>query len=400
MVSEDIPAHALGGLAKHVVALAHALQEQGHELVLMGRDTPTYEDCAAEVGFKGQFIAGFPDPFRLWGEGRLGMINPIKRPLLARRIARAILTHGSGFDVVHYHGHLPMVARYLPESIPFVQTRHDQGSDCIRHTRFTDLGICRETSASACAACLFPDSHGLRAVISAAAVRRYRKDTIESFRVHPVIFVSEFLRSNLKRTAPDAGAGGVVIHNFVDEVALEAVRQNGPSRSESGVVIHIAGRLDRAKGIAEFLAMLAPVMPAGWCVNVYGDGPVRAETQRAHASEGIRFFGHRPNKEVLAALNLASVVVVPSILEEACGTVILEALRMDKVCLALGHGGTPELVRYGSVGQLRLFDEMKDLVTALVGTQSFRVAPGGDSADVRQRLPDLLAVYERLRRPR
>lgn len=73
---------------------------------------------------------------------------------------------------------------------------------------------------------------------------------------------------------------------------------------------------------------------------------------------------------------------------------------MDKVCLALGHGGTPELVRYGSVGQLRLFDEMKDLVTALVGTQSFRVAPGGDSADVRQRLPDLLAVYERLRRPR
>ena len=40
LVSEDIPAPTVGGLGKHVVSLAHALMDAGHEVTLMGATFP------------------------------------------------------------------------------------------------------------------------------------------------------------------------------------------------------------------------------------------------------------------------------------------------------------------------------------------------------------------------
>ena len=86
--------------------------------------------------------------------------------------------------------------------------------------------------------------------------------------------------------------------------------------------------------------------------------------------------------------------VVPSVWEEPCGTVILEALRLGKPCFALRRGGTPELARYGAPGQLRLFDTLDALVDGLLAhREPAAAAAGGDLADVQARLPALLALY-------
>jgi glycogen(starch) synthase len=37
MVSEDLPGAQLGGLGKHVVTLANALLDAGHEVAILGR---------------------------------------------------------------------------------------------------------------------------------------------------------------------------------------------------------------------------------------------------------------------------------------------------------------------------------------------------------------------------
>lgn len=404
LVCDDIPWPALGGLGKHVVALGNALLAQGHQVTLMGRDDPPYASCEAETGFHGRFITGCGNPIAGWKEGPLQLYNPWKRPYLARRIAQAILARAAEFDVVHYHGHLPMVGRYLPASLNFLQTRHDQGSDCLTHTRFRHGAVCHETDPAACAGCAHPAPGPLRRAIGGMAVQRYRHETAQAFARHTTVFVSDFLRRQCQRTLPaEALARAVVVHNFCDERSLavappSATLAASPNTSAAPAprTVHIAGRLDASKGIVALLDLLRPRLPAGWQVNVFGDGPLRAAAQAAHAGPQVSFHGHQPLPQVLQATASAQAVVVPSVWEEPCGTVILEALRLGRPCFALNRGGTPELRRYGAPGQLRLFDALPDLVTSLLGELD-RLQPqwGGESADVLARLPELLALYRR-----
>lgn len=394
LVCEDIPAVALGGLGKHVVALGNALMDAGHQVALMGRDQPGYDSCAAEVGFHGRFIPGFGNPFPGWKESQLGVAIPAKRPYVARRIAQAILAHAANFDVVHYHGHHPILGRYLPADLNFLQTRHDQGSDCITHMRFRDGQVCNETEPAACARCMHAAPGPLRTLVTEAAVKRYRRETAEAFARHPVVFVSEFLRSNARRTLPNAAfVSSAVVHNFCDEEALARLQPAAP-KARPGYTVHVAGRLEPAKGILAFLQRLAPRMPAEWTVNVFGDGPDRSAVAALTSIRGIHWHGHKSLAETLASTATADVVVVPSCWEEAFGMVTLEALRLGKPCLALNLGGTPELVRYGAPRQLALFDTLDALVAHLL--QGLPDVPaGGESASVQARLPELLRLYSR-----
>lgn len=393
LICEDIPARQLGGLGKHVVALGNALLAAGHEVALMGRTEPDYAACAAEIGFHGRFIAGFENPFKGWKEGPMGLFNPWKRPHFARQIARAITAHAPGFDVLHYHGHHPMVAAYVPEELPFLQTRHDQGSECITHVRFRQGRVCDAIDPRVCARCAHPRPGPLRTAVSAAAVTRFREETARGFTRHPVVFVSDFLRRNFVRAVPLADMRKAhVIHNFVDEARL-VPRQ---AAADSPVRLHVAGRLDEAKGIVEFTRLLAPVMPAGWSLHLYGDGPRRDELKALCGSQ-IQWHGHTPMDRVLGDLSLATAVVVPSLCEEACSTVVLEALGAGQPCFSLERGGTPELARYGADGQLRLYPDLQGLVAGLLAApEAWQVAPGGESAGVAQRMHDLLALYGRL----
>ena len=128
MVSEDLPGTQVGGLGQHVVTLSNALLESGHEVDIMGRSDRFHAGSAQEIGFRGRVLPGFDFSRPGWKESQLGFFNPVKRPWFARSIARALLRQADRYDVVHYHGHLPMAGRYVPDGVNFVQTRHDQGS--------------------------------------------------------------------------------------------------------------------------------------------------------------------------------------------------------------------------------------------------------------------------------
>lgn len=393
LICENIPAPQLGGLGKHVVALGNALLAAGHDVSLMGRSDLPYADCAAEVGFNGPFIPGFGNPIKGWKEGPMGLFNPWKRPYFARQIAQAITAHAADFDVLHYHGHHPMVAAYVPAGLPFIQTRHDQGSECITHMRFRGGDRCLALDPRVCGQCAHPSPGVVRSAVSAMAVRRYRDETAEAFAQHPVIFVSEFLRDAFVRAVPDADMRkSHVVHNFVDEGRVPRA-QPAPG---APLRVQVVGRLDGAKGIVALAARLAPRLPEGWELHVYGDGPQREE-MRQLCSDRIRWHGHAHHAEVLAGLTQSSAVVVPSLWEEAFGLVTLEGLRAGLPCYALARGGTPELVRYGAPGQLRLFDDLDALVDGLLAEPPVPLtALGGESADTELRLAELLDLYRRL----
>ena len=301
------------------------------------------------------------------------------------------------YDVVHYHGHLPMAGLYVDPDLNFVQTRHDQGSECVTHLRFKDGAVCTETAARACAGCAHAAPGPVRSLLSGHAVARYRGETERAFARHKTIFVSDFLRRQFLRTLPGADLSrSRVIHNFINYRKLARLAEAGGSPQQGQVLL--AGRIDTGKGFPEFLAAARGRLPEHAQVLVVGDGPLRAQLEAQYASEQIRFLGWQPNQEVVALTATSHVCVVPSVWEEPCGTTILEALALGRPCLALARGGNPELAVYESYpGQLRLATSMEELVR-LLGDELARPAlarplPPVAGMDVFQALPKIVEFY-------
>lgn len=397
LVSEDLPGEQLGGLGKHVVTLGNALLTAGHEVSILGRGDRGEAGCAAQIGFAGRFTPGFDYARPGWKEQQLGIFNPLKRPYFARKIARAIARHAGKADVVHYHGHLPMVGLYVNPAINFVQTRHDQGSECVIHLRFKDGAVCEQVTARACAGCAHPRPGALRTLVSASAVSGYRLDTARAFARHKTIFVSDFLRRQFLRTLPGANlARARVIHNFINYGSLAALAAHaGPP---CALQVLVAGRIDTGKGFGEFLAAAHGQLPPRARVLVVGDGPARAALEARFSGQQVRFLGWRANAEVAALTATSHACVVPSVWEEPCGTTILEALALGRPCLALARGGNPELAAYAAwPGQLALAPTMDALVRNLNAelARPPRSAPLPQQAgmDVFQALPRILDFY-------
>jgi glycosyltransferase involved in cell wall biosynthesis len=392
MVSEDLPGVQLGGLGKHVVTLSNALLAQGHDVAILGRRNGNPGAC----GFHGRFIGAIELAHPNWKESHLGFFNPVKRPWFARTLAATIARHAGGYDAVHYHGHLPLAGNYIARACPFVQTRHDQGSDCLIHLRFHDGNVCNALDARTCAGCIARAPGPVREVLSGAAVDGYRDRTAAAFARHKTVFVSEFLRRRFQQARRGADLRRTcVIPNVVDMARLqEAAAGSSPALGR----VVLAGRIDTGKGFAEFLAAAQGRLPAGAQVHIVGDGPAHAALAQRYAGPGIAFAGWQDYASTIAAMARAQLCIVPSVCEEACSTTVLEALALGRPCLALARGGTPELARFQRYpGQLVLCQTIDDLVDAIApllaapAKASDISAPFG--ADVQQVLPRLLELY-------
>ena len=398
MVSEDLPGARIGGLGKHVVTLSNTLLALGHDVEILGRNDRGREDCAAQVGFLGRFIPGFDYARPGWKELQLGAFNPLKRPYFARKIASAINAHARNYDAVHYHGHLPMTGLYLDRDINYVQTRHDQGSECLTHLRFRGGEVCTTITPQDCSACICANAGPVRTSVTAIAVRSYRNGAASSFRRQKTVFVSEFLRRQFLRAVAGADLTHTrVIHNFIDYARLSHHALAAAGEVKRGQLMMV-GRIDAGKGFAEFLAEGAPRLPPHVQVLIVGDGPERAPLQAAYASERIRFLGWKGYDEALALAARSHVCVIPSVCEEACSTTVLEALALGRQCVALARGGTPELTVYQRYpGQLQLGASMRDLVDELLlqlaGAPLVLAPAPSFGADILQAIPKLLDFY-------
>jgi len=398
MVSEDLPGEQVGGLGKHVVTLGNRLLAEGHDVEILGRNDRGVERCAEQIGFRGHFRPGFDYARPGWKELQMGVFNPLKRPYFARKIAAAINLHAPDFDVVHYHGHVPMVGLHVEEGVNYVQTRHDQGSECLTHLRFRDETVCDNLVPGNCSACITERAGPMRKSVTAIAVTGYRSQTAQAFARHKTVFVSDFLRRQFLRAVPDADLSRCrVIHNFVDYPRLLRVAQAAPSPRHGDVVL--VGRVDAGKGFGEFLAASEGRLPPHARVTIAGDGPRRAALEARHAGPQVRFLGWQEYHEALDLTARAHLAVVPSLCEEACSTTVLEALALGRQCVAMARGGTPELAAYQQYeGQLQLattMDELVGLVRAQLdqAPQAQSHPPASFGADAGRLLPQLLELY-------
>ncbi|MGV3741106.1 MAG: glycosyltransferase family 4 protein [Burkholderiaceae bacterium] len=368
LVSEDIPYPQMGGLAKHVLRLARALIDAGHEVDLLGGKKYPIEIIGEEGKFGGRFFAELDGHETQFKEGKLGMYVPMRRTWSARRFAKVIMRHAKNYDVIHYHGHVPNVARFIPEEINFVQTRHDQGSECLADVRFRNGRICTEKNPLHCAGCKTANPNIVQQKISVIAVNRYRSEVAQGFQKHKTIFVSEMLRKNFARTMGDQAYWGTVVHNFVNTDSIENAMRSARTHSDpKDMTVFMSGKLYPAKGIEAFLRAIAGKLPAHMRIRIAGDGPDGERLSNEFASDKIQFLGWCTPEQTLETAAASSVVVMPSLCEEAFGYATLEGLLLGKPTFALEHGATPELAMYASYpGQLRLHANMDSLVQDLI----------------------------------
>jgi glycogen(starch) synthase len=376
MVSEDIPQPHMGGLAKHALALCRMLVKMGHQVDILGNDLHTVDPNDAEANFGGRVFHELNGHFVQWKEPSLGMFLPQRRTWVARRFARVIMRHAPNYDVIHYHGHFPNVAKFIPSGVNFVQTRHDQGSDCLFDTRFRKGEICTETAPEACANCRSAQPNGIQRWFSTTSVKRFRSEVMDGFQRHKTVFVSDMLHRNFSRSCGE-GPWGVTIHNFVDLEPILQARKRAAEAPPSGVVrVAVAAKLWAAKGVTPFVREFSRKRPSGMELTVVGAGPELSALRRDFESEHIRFAGWCDAERTLEIASHAQAIVVPSVWEEPCATTVLEGLLLGKTTFALASGGTPELAVYAhSPEQLRLHATMEALVEDLANADLSKTYP-------------------------
>lgn len=408
LVTEDLPSKSPGGLAQHVLTLANALWREGHHADILGSVRRTdYGNAISAPSFPGKFFEEIPAT-RGWKELRIGAFVPMKRAFAARNLAKLIVSHANGYDVVHYHGHMPDVAKYLPSDLPFIQTRHDQGSECLVHTRFKQGAVCRDTDPSACPSCIKQHPNFFQRAISVFTVRLFRKNVARAFHQHQVIFVSNSLRSNYVRTAGgNAKSIGIVIHNHIDQVRILNSLKKSPQEDGDSIVpknlgirhVFIAGKISPEKGIIAFLKLMLPDIPSDMNFSIAGDGPDEEYLKNNFSHSQIDILGWRSYNEVIQKASTADIIVIPSVWEEPCATTVHEALFLGKPTLALRQGGTPELAQYERYpGQLMLFDDLQAMALFLrgfysQGTPLLKIAQEDYGADISKIIPNIISQY-------
>jgi len=117
-----------------------------------------------------------------------------------------------------------------------------------------------------------------------------------------------------------------------------------------------AGRLVAAKGIAGLVRTVA-AMDAAYTLDVVGDGPDRAATERLAAERPglagrIRFHGWLDGEPLQRLYRDNAVLVAPSLWPEPFGMVGLEAAMLNRPAVAFASGGIPEWLADGQTGRL------------------------------------------------
>ncbi|HEV2891757.1 MAG TPA: glycosyltransferase [Frankiaceae bacterium] len=169
---------------------------------------------------------------------------------------------------------------------------------------------------------------------------------------------------------------------------LDALRKTGEGVERVPGRMLFAGRLVEKKGGAVLLEALRS-LPSGWSLDVVGDGPLRADLERAAAGMPVRFLGQLSRVELAKAMYAAEVVVVPSVPaasgdQDGLPVVLLEAMGAGSAIVASRLAGIDEAVVDGESGLLVPPGDvaaLRDALAGLLADPGRRAALGAAAAE-------------------
>jgi glycogen(starch) synthase len=334
MLSWEYPPVVVGGLGRHVHALATRLVQLGHEVVVLCRQeagTDALTHPTTDTVHDGvRVIRVAEDPTHLTFE----------KDLVAWTLAmgHGLIRAGLGLfaswrpDVVHAHDWLvthPSIALASFVDVPLVATIH--ATEAGRHSGWLSQPLNQQihsvewwlaNRADALITCSTP----------------MRAEVTHLFEVTDISVIHNGIEPRGWRPSP---------------AAVRAARSTF-SVDGSPVVVYF-GRLEWEKGVHDLLAALPRVRRAfpGTRLVVAGQGRQAAalveQSRKLRVRRSVEFVGHLPDRSLVALLAAADVVVLPS-RYEPFGIVALEAAAAGAPLVASTAGGLAELVVDGETG--------------------------------------------------
>lgn len=169
---------------------------------------------------------------------------------------------------------------------------------------------------------------------------------------------SDFLRATVTRDALAPSR----VRTLRNGIEVERFTPGGHGGGGPGRYALYVGRLSREKGVPDLLeghARAGGDIP----LKIVGDGPWEARLRERYPH--AEFLGRRSKEEVLALLDDARFLAVPSAWYENCPMVVLEAMCMARPVLGSAVGGIPELVADGETGLLHACGDADDIARGL-----------------------------------
>ena len=336
MLSWEYPPVVVGGLGRHVHALARKLGEQGHDVVVLCRQ-PTGSDATT-------------NPTSDFASDGVRVIRIAEDPphlVFERDLVAWTLAMGHGMireglrllrmwqpDVVHAHDWLvthPAVTLSETAEVPLVATIH--ATEAGRHSGWLSQPLNQQVHSVEWWLANRADS-----LITCSAAMR--AEATHLFDVDPDTIT--------------------VLHNGIEprrwrvrpaDVA-EARERHGASDAP---LLLFFGRLEWEKGVQDLIAGLARIRRShpGARLVVAGTGSHAqwlADQARKHrVLRAVEFAGHLSDRELAAVLSAADAVVLPS-RYEPFGIVALEAAAAGTPLVASTAGGLGEVVVDGKTG--------------------------------------------------
>lgn len=346
--------HGHGGAERVAQSVAEALAGQGHRVDVITLGRGARPERAELNGVRVHYcpLRNLYWPFPVSTAGPAGKVawhaidayNPAMAgavgALLREIRPEVVNTHNlAGFSAAVWQA-------AVRQGLPLVHTLHDHYLLCPYSTMYRDGANCAEQC--------------LRCRIATAPRRALTRH------VQGVIGVSRFILDRHLARGLFAGARASVVYSGY--AAPQRLPEARPHAGGKPLRIGFLGSLVPNKGLDRLVDAFLGLAPGLAELHVAGTGDAGYESAlrgRTAARADVRWHGQVAAEAFLPELDL---LVVPSLVQEAMGRVVVEAFAHGVPVVAANRGGMPELLRGGG----RLYDpdaraELPAILRELIG---------------------------------
>lgn len=337
----------IGGEERHVRNLSLALLSRGHDVSVGTIWHQGLAQFELDAGVRIHRLCGTTQQLgMLFSQDGRRFAPPLPDPGLVLRLGQIVSDEKP--DIVHAHNW--MLHSYLPLKRSYgarlVVTLHDLSLVCATKNGMHKGGPCTGPEFGKCLRCASDHYGAIKGGLT--TVGNWLSSALERRVVDQFLAVSKAIAVGSR--IEDGTTPFEIVPNFVpDDIGVLSPKCDSrlDQLPDQGYLLFV-GDLTRFKGIhvlIEGYSMLQNAPPLVLIGRVCPDTPIKLPTN-------VSIFESWPHAAVMHAWSRCLFGIAPSILPDACASVVIEAMSVGKPVVATTVGGMPDLVDHGTTGFL------------------------------------------------
>lgn len=194
-----------------------------------------------------------------------------------------------------------------------------------------------------------------------------------------ILCVSNYIHRSLEEKTKEIIKKNI-LYNCIDFSKNKIVNNNKIREKlryrDRDFVLLFVGRLNKEKGILELAKAFGKLknknikllICGGTWGSEYKENLFTKQIYKAFNQnlKNVKFLGYIEQKELIKYYSIADIVIIPSIVEEAFGMVMLEAAFYKKPIIASRSGGMQEIVSYENALWIDINDKMEEEIISKI----------------------------------